>query len=79
MTTSDANEIDADYIDRTDFDSHYGTDTAVTSASGTSADSEAIDTSEDDKSYAGYIIGGILIAAAAAGGVTVYIRKKSKN
>ncbi len=90
VTTSDANTVDTSYIDRTDFDSHYGTSTAfvtssdtnATAATETSADTTsatAIDTTQDSKSYADWIIGGIVIAAAAACGVTVYITKKKKQ
>lgn len=90
VTTGEANEVVSDYIDRTDFDSHYGTstafvtssDTSVTAATETSADTTetaTVDTTKDEKSYAGWIIGGIVIAAAAACGVTVYISRKKKQ
>lgn len=82
---------DTDYIDRSDFDSYYNLSTSFTSAdtntadaSGTGETASAADTAGSAQttssgSHAGPIAAGIVIAAAAVGGIAYGVNRKKKK
>ena len=87
VTTDEHNELSEDYIDRSDFDSYYGTSTAFTETTAASVQEEEttaeIDTAEDDTevskkdSKLTIIIGGI--AAAIVIGTMAFLFKKRNS
>lgn len=91
VTTSDANEISATTIDRSDFDSYYGTDGLnVSTTTEDKPDSSALESPADtqlvpsteaaaetstQQSSAPWAVAGAIIIAALAG-ITTYLRKR---
>ena len=83
VSTDENNELSDSYIDRSDFDSYYGTETGFTTlaatVSSTSTDSsEDVETGDSNEISAGFI-GGILAVAVALLGVVLVMFKKKKK
>ena len=83
VSTDENNELSDSFIERSDFDSYYGTETGFTTlaatVSSTSADSsEDVDTADSNEISAGFI-GGILAVAVALLGVVLVMFKKKKK
>lgn len=84
---------DTDYIDRSDFDSYYNLSTSFTTNTGSTSSADSTDTSstgstaaeaegetEDSSgSHAGAIAAGVIIAAAAVGGIAAGVHSKNKK
>ena len=83
VSTDENNELSDSFIERSDFDSYYGTETGFTTlaatVSSTSADSsEDVDTADSNEISAGFR-GGILAVAVALLGVVLVMFKKKKK
>ena len=88
VTTNENNEVSDDYIDRSDFDSYYGTETGFTTLSVAAvsdetaeveaADEEATVSADTSKEITGGLIAIIVIGLGAILGICAFLLKKKK-